>query len=223
MSIVNPMSIIVGGKEILDAGETVVTLLKQIKGQLFGQPEPAAKALATVLEEIEKTYRVVDDSLGRYLGVLFNPDQSLYEEGNVEARKELLQLDSNQLRVRLAGARTHSHKIERIYNDYLYGWFQRVFGPIDEANEIRNTFHNLWGTDSHIVDYMNGIADWLGNEVQCTLDLVDKDGGDLKAANRRIQETRERVKPFRDKLSEIMTDLRTLEGDFADEAGILGQ
>ena len=223
MSIIDPMSIIVGGKEILDAGEAVVALLKQIKGQLFGQPEPAAKALATVLEEIEKTYRVVGDSLGRYLGVLFNPSQPLYEEGNVEARKELLQLDTNQLRVRLAEARTHSHKIERIYNDYLCGWFQRVFGPIGRENEIRNTFHNLWGTDSHIVDYMNEIADWLGNEVEGTLNLVNKEVGDLREANQRIQETRERVKPCRDKLGEIMIDLRTLEGDFADKADILGQ
>lgn len=221
MNGIDPISIIAGGKEILDAGETVVALLKQIKGKLLGEPEPAAKALATVLEEIEKTYRVVDDALSRYLGVLFNPDQPLYEEGNVEARKELLQMESDQLRVRLAEARTHSQKVERIYNTYLEGWFQRVFGPIGKKFEIQNTFHNLWGTDSQIVLYMNEIADWLGKEVQGTLDLVDK-LGDLKAANRRIQETRERVKPYRDKLGEIMTDLRTLEGDFAEEAGILG-
>lgn len=129
-------------------------------------------------------------------------------------------MDSNQLHVRLAEARTHSHKIERIYDAYLHGWFQRIFGPLGKEFQIHNTFHNLWGTDSRIVDYMNEIAEWLGNEVQGTLDLVDK-VGDLKAVNRRIQETRERVKPFRDKLGEIMTDLRTLEGDFADEAGIL--
>jgi hypothetical protein len=70
---------------------------------------------------------------------------------------------------------------------------------------------------------MDGIAaaDWLGKEVQGTLDLVDKKG-DLKAANIRIQETRERVKLYRDRLGEIMTELRTLEGNFAEEAGILG-
>jgi hypothetical protein len=220
--ILDPMSIITGGKEILDAGETVVALLKEIKGQLFGQPEPAAKALATVLEEIEKTYRVVDDALSRYLGVLFNPDQQLYEEGNVEAWKELLQMDGKQLSVRLAEARTHSQKVERIYQAYLKGWFQRVFGPLGKEFEIQNTFHNLWGTDSQIVLYMNEIADWLGKEVQGTLDLVAKPDSDLKAANIRIQETREKVKPYRDRLGELMTELRTLEGDFADEAGILG-
>lgn len=211
---------ITGAKDLLDAGVTLVTLLKQLKGQLLGQPEPATRALGTVLEEIDKTYRAVDTALGQYLGVLFNPNQQLHEQWNVEARRELVKLERDPLRAQLAEARTRSGKIGRIYGTYLEGWFERVFGPTEKREQLYRALSDLWGYDARIVDDLNGLASWLSDEAKTTLDLVDHN--DFKSANMRILETRVKVSPFSREISKIMAELRDLQGEFDSATGVLG-
>lgn len=214
---IDPISGITGAKELLDASTTLVELLKQIKGKLLGQPEPAALALATVLEEVSHTCEAIDLAIGRYLGVLFNPKQNLYDQWNAEARKELLKLDSITLSAQVAEARTKSGKIGRIYDTYLNNWFKRVFGQEDY---LRSTIDMVWGNDQHMVYDLQKLVEWLSHEAQITLSLAEQ--GNFESANRRIIDPRKAIAPFRKKLKETMTELRNLQGDFDDTAGVLG-
>jgi hypothetical protein len=210
---------ITAAKDILDAGNTLVTLLIQLKGKLLGRKDRAAQALGDVLEEINKSYMNVDEALNQYLSVQFNPNLPLYDQFNVEAREKLLRLERHQLRAQMQQARTRCSRIELIYDTYLRGWFDQVFGPSPEKKELRNALIDLWGNDARIVDDLNGLANWLSNEAKTTLDLVDKN--DFKSANARILETRGKVLPFSGGVSRIMAELRRLQGDFDQAAGAI--
>lgn len=214
---IDPMSGIAGAKELLDASTTLVELLKQIKGKLLGQPEPAARALATVLEEVSHTCEAIDLAIGQYLGVLFNPKQDLYDQWNTEARKELLKLDSVTLSAQVAAARTKSGKIGRIYDTYLNTWFKRVFG---QGDFLWSEINMVWGHDQHIVSYLQDLVKWLSQEAHITLSLAEQ--GHFESANRRIIDTRKAIAPFRNKLKETLTELYNLQRDFNDAAGVLG-
>jgi hypothetical protein len=216
---IDPMSAITGAKELVEAAEKLVELLKQIKGMLLGQPEPAAAALARALEEVSHTCEAIDLAIGQYLGVLFNPKQGLYDEWNVKARKELLALDSVTLNLQVEKARTKSGKIAGIYDEYLDRWFLRVFGR-DKADLLYSAINTVWGHDEYIVQYLTGLVGWLSQAAKDTLDIVDK--SDFELANRRILNTRKALEPFRQRLKEVVIQLYYLQKDFDDAAGVLG-
>ncbi len=218
MSGLEPIAaVITAGNDLLDAGNTIVELLQKLKGQLVKQPDPAARALKTILEEIDKTFRVVHDALVRYLGILFHPKKPLDNEWNAKAREELLRLRHNALSPQIEETRTHSSKVGRIYDEYVDRWFETVFKP-QEAAIIKGQFNKLWGVDSKIIADLGVLVKGLSNEAEGTLALVRR--GDLSAANQRILNTETRLSPFIDELDSIMTKLRALEGDFNRIAGV---
>jgi hypothetical protein len=137
----------------------------------------------------------------------------------VEARKELLKLDSITLSAQVAEARTKSGKISRIYDEYLRGWFHRVFGQPEE-DVLWSAINFVWGQDQQIVFYLQGLVTWLSKEAQVTLDMADQ--GDFQSANGRILSTRRAIAPFRQRLKQTMTGLHDLQGIFDDAAGVPG-
>jgi hypothetical protein len=143
----------------------------------------------------------------------------LYDQWNVEARKELLKLDSITLSAQVAEARTKSGKISRIYDEYLRGWFHRVFGQPEE-DVLWSAINFVWGQDQQIVFYLQGLVTWLSKEAQVTLDMADQ--GDFLSANGRILSTRRAIAPFRQRLKQTMTGLHDLQGIFDDAAGVPG-
>lgn len=182
--------------------------INAIRDTLLRQPGEAAKKLAEVLDELAKTVAALDDEMVRYLSLHFHSEESI-----ARGRGTLLGMEAGQSAIRINEARGHCHKIKHIYDTYLDTWFDQVFKSDSvERNQLRTIFSGLTTSDDYIIDAMKQTCYWLKTQAEQTLDAVDADN--LNGANMRIRQARLEVKPAREKLTETMSSLRSLQADY---------
>jgi hypothetical protein len=202
----------VGVEELVDTADRL-GVLDAIKAKLVKQPDPAAAKLVTVLEELSKIYGAIDDEFTNYLSLFFDdadPRQLARE------RAALARLEGGEIRARMAEARGRCSKITNIYDRYLTPWFDRVVNP-DEALQLQGLFRELYEVDSHMVDAITGLSDWLAAEAEKTNDLVERDA--LADANARIDAARQERRAVRQRTAEAMIGIRRLESEFIEVSG----
>jgi hypothetical protein len=187
-----------------------LNVIQTVKQKLLRQPDPAADKLVIVLAELSKIYGVIDAELVRYL--------SLAQQGLQEERSILLTLEGGQTRQRVGEARGHCHKIWNIYTKYLDRWFHAVLTP-DEASSMHELFSSLTYADSQMLGALDELTNWLSQESNETLSLVDVEK--LDEANGRVRAARKEILPARQAISGAMSDLMQLQADFIDAAGTI--
>ena len=188
-----------------------LNVIQTVKQKLLRQPDPAADKLVVVLAELSKIYGVIDAELVRYLSLYFDSQQGLQEERSV-----LLTLEGGQTRQRVGEARGHCHKIWNIYTKYLDRWFHAALTP-DEASSMNELFSSLTYADSQMLGALDELTNWLSQESNETLSLVDV--GKLEDANGRVRAARKEILPARHAISGAMSYLMQLQADFIDAAG----
>jgi CHASE3 domain sensor protein len=81
----------------------------------------------------------------------------------------------------------HGHgdcqKISWIYDTYLNTWFADVLKP-EESEELRKLFRELSESDSYMVDALMQTANWLQQEAEETVILIQQE--DYEGAQRRV-------------------------------------
>ena len=145
-----------------------------IQKKLVKQPAPAAKHLAEVIEELSKTYKVIDSELTNYLSIWFdNSDR----KGIADQRRMLLGLEGGRITVRMAEARGHCSKIKVIYDRFLKKWLSKKLNRI-EYDEISMVFGSMATDDDKVIEAMDDLARWLRDRADVILDFVAREDDD---------------------------------------------
>ena len=194
-------------KEIDEAIGTLGKLVAMLKGQ----PDTAALKLAEALDEIGKTWQVMDQAITQFLKLGFDADE--IRKGS----ELLLGIEGGALLVSVQKGRGHCHVIGNIFSKYLDRWFQRALKG-NELDTIRNTFSRLGCTDSDVFTHMEGVAQQLQAEANTALDAIAKGKG--AEAKRRILSLHADLSPLRLDMSAALAKLYTLKGEFIRIAGI---
>lgn len=180
-------------------------VIDEVKIRLLGTPDLANDKLVVALEETAKIYHLVENMLSTYLSIEFD------QTSRQDEREVLVKIEGGELLSEVEQARPICSKIERIYTQYLRGWFGKYLEK-DEQLKMEVLFQELSAADDHLVDQLRQVAEWLTEEAKATLDLVD--GDDLDAANRRIKAARKEVLPVRQVISDSMRKLFAIQADF---------
>lgn len=189
-----------------------LSVLDRLKRALLLQKDESYDQLVAVLAEISKIYGAINQELTRYLAIQVDEDDT------GPARRELLDLEGQQIRLRVGEARGHCHRIYNIHQRYLDPWFRRVLND-DEYSETRELFGRLAGADGSMLVTADDLANWLGAEASATLTLVDS--GDFAAANERIRRARLEVLDARKQLIDTVVMLQDLQSEFIRASGIV--
>lgn len=158
---VDPISGLRAAKMIDEA----VGLLAKLVNKLRARPDIAAVKLSAALDEIVKTYRVVDEALTAYVGLGIDRD------GLDSGSKQLLAIAGGSLGVRVGEGRGHCHQIRLIYQEHLLKWFEKVFNGAELA-EMKRVFDMLSEGDRTVFDDLVRVVDQLQADAMGVLDLV---------------------------------------------------
>lgn len=204
-------------------------ILEALKKKLVSQPDVAATKLAGALAELEKTILAFDEVVVPYLAIYLERGEDRQDLTEADRRglkqqyrqdlKLLYSLEGGAASAKASAARGHCGRIGNIYDVYLNPWFKRVT-HLDESDReaLRLLFQQLRGNDNAIVDLIEATATWLRDAAQQVLDHVEN--GDLNLANDTVASARKQIRPVRTALTDALTTIRKLEGDFIDISGV---
>lgn len=198
--------------EIFNIAELIKDLgiFDKLKNKLIAQPDIAGKHLAEVLGELVKTFEAIDIELVNYLGIWFDPTNPAQR---ATERRKLLEFTGDRVKVRMNQARGHCHKIANIYETYLDKWFKRVLNA-NEYYSMDSLFEKLGSSDDSLIYRINRLSDWLKNNANEILNLLDENNYAL--ANEKIRKDRLEVDPQREKLAKIIDKMQKLQAKFVE-------
>jgi hypothetical protein len=188
--------------------------IQAVRSKLIKQPDPAADKLVAALEEVSKIYTAIESELSRYLAISFDATEAA--EDRKQERAGLIELEGGEIKARMGKARGHCKKILNIYHQFLSPWFHNVLYP-HEADMMRDLFLSLDEFDGQMLNAVDQLADWLADEAQATLDLVDE--GKFEEANQRVRRARKQIFPQRRAISDAMRTLLDLQAEFIGVSG----
>ncbi len=170
-------------------------------------PDVAAQKLAQALEEIAKTYQVVDTAFSAYLSL--GIDDAALEKNS----KPLLAIEGGALNIDVERGRGHCTAIKHIHDTYLNKWFARVFQSAQgEYDQVQSVFYALAYADEDLFEYFVTVVKALQEEATAALDLVV--AGKTQEARQRILSSRPALGPLRRTISQTMQQLYRLKGEF---------
>jgi hypothetical protein len=186
-------------------------ILGKALAKLKGQPDTAALKLAQALDEVGKTYQVMDQAITRFLCLGFD------EEALAKGSQVLLEIEGGALLVSVREGRGHCHVIANIYNKYLDRWFQRAFKGA-QLDSLRSVFYSFGHYDDDVFRHMDAVAQQLQTEANSALDSIAT--GKTAEARSRILSLRSDLSPLRLSISESLARLYSLKGEFIQIAAI---
>jgi len=194
-------------KKIDDAVGVVGKLISKFKGQ----PDLAAAKLADALDEVAKTWRVMDEAISAYLRL--GIDEAALEKGS----EVLLKIEGGGLLVTVKQGRGHCHIIGNIFITYLDRWFERVLKG-KQLDAIRDVFYMLGNADDDVFSHMENIAAQLQADANAVLNMVIK--GNAQEAKAYVLSMRNDLHRFRLAVSAAMAKLYNLRAEFIKIAGL---
>ena len=191
--------------------DEAVGIIGKLVSKLKGQPDLAAVKLAEALDEVAKTWQVMDEAMTQYLKL--GVDADALEKGS----ETLLKIEGGGLLVRVKEGRGHCHVIGNIFSKYLNRWFERVLKG-KKLDGIRKVFYTLGNADDDVFRHMEHVAAQLQTEANAVLDLVIK--GENQKARNTVLARRADLHPLRLAISGTMTKLYGLKSEFIKIAGM---
>lgn len=198
---VDPVSGLQAAKQIDEA----VGLIARSLGKLRAQPDIAAVKLSAALDEIVKTYRVVDEAFTEYVSLAI--DANALESGS----RRILDIAGGSLGVRVSEGRGHCHAIQDIYRLHLRRWFEKVFNG-DELAAMERVFALLGEGDWTIFDDLTRVVDQLQADAQGV--LADVMAQRRREAAERILTTYQALAPFQHAMATGMKEIFALKDEF---------
>jgi hypothetical protein len=203
----DPSTAIASAKKVDEA----LGLIGKVVAKLKRNPDAAAVKLAQALDEIAKTYQVLDTAISSYLSLAI-------DEGALQSKsKVLLDIEGGALSTDVERGRGHCHIIGNIYFQHLDRWFARALKS-DEYEQIRNVFYELGNADDDVFAHMVAVAQGLEKEAEAVLESLIE--GDLSAARQRVLSARSELKPLRLSISSTMRRLYELKTEFVGLSGV---
>jgi hypothetical protein len=200
-----PVLDVVAAADAVKKADGLLGIVAKHLATLKAQPDPAAMKLAEVLDEIAKTWQVVDSAMATVISLGVDPDA--LARGSLD----LLKIEGGGLLTSVQRGRGHCHVIETIYTRLLDRWFSRVFGAAD-LREMRNVFEQLASADYDTFAVMERVASQLQDEATAMLDDVTK--GHAGSAAARGLGLRAELHPLRLQMSQSLTQMMKLRSEF---------
>ena len=172
------------------------------------RPDVAALKLSMALDEILKSYAVVDSAFTSYASLAIDPDAL------TKSSRELLSIAGGGLRVQVDQGRGDCYNIYLIYDNYLKKWFSRVLNP-DEQREMERAFLGpdaLADVDGTLFRQLGELADELSSDAKLVLDLVFEEK--YPQARKRVWTTYKTLEPLQSAIAESTRTLITLKDEF---------
>jgi hypothetical protein len=200
----------------LQAAEQIdkcLELIKKYAAKLKADPDKAATDLAQALTEIEKSCRVLDDAISKYLAMGFQKDA--FDASSTF----LFDVSGGRLLTGVQDGRGSCHKMSNIYRNSLNRWFERVFKDDSQAmNELDRLFEQLGYADGDMFDLMVRLARDL--QMSATEAVTLSGQGKLDEARDHVRAEFAALNPLRVRINELMAKLYTLRAEFIAIAGI---
>jgi hypothetical protein len=191
--------------------DEAVGILARLVSKLKGDPDHEAAKLAEALDEVAKTWRVMDEAVSNYLRL--GIDEDALNKGS----EVLLKIEGGSLLVTVKQGRGHCHVIGNIFGTYLDRWFQRVLNGKD-LDAVRDVFYMLSNADDDVFANMEHMAGQLQTEANGVLSMVAQ--GNVRDAKAHVLSVRNDLHPFRVATSAAMAKLYDLRAKFIEIAGL---
>lgn len=201
---VDPMTALAAVKTTDEALGVVARLVDKLRAR----PDVAALKLSMALDEIVKSYTVVDSAFTSYASLAIDPDAL------TKNSQELLSIAGGGLRVQVDLGRGNCYNIYLIYDNYLKKWFSEVLNR-DEQRDMELAFlgpNALADTDETLFRQLGELADELSFDAKLVLNLVYE--GKHSQAQKRVWGTYKTLEPVQSAIAESVRTLITLKEDF---------
>ena len=145
-----------------------VGLLQKIKNKLVNHPDIAAAKLTGVLNDIGKTYEVVDDVLVQFVSMSFEDD-----DPRRSALLLLNKMGGGNLKHKMMEARASCTRIGAIYRRYLTGWFNDALNPEGQYG-LQELFYALQNADNDWIGMLSKVAEELKKVSKKLIKLLEE-------------------------------------------------
>lgn len=202
--VLEPMTAMAAVKTTDEALGVVARLVSKLRAR----PDVAALKLSMALDEIVKTYTVVDSTFATYASLAIDPDAL------TQRSQELLSIAGGALRVQVDQGRGNCHNIYVIYDTYLKKWFSRVLNP-QEQREIERVFlgpNALADADNTLFQQLGELADELSADAKLVLNMVYE--GKHSEARERVWSTYQALEPVQSAITKSTRTLIKLKDEF---------
>jgi hypothetical protein len=197
--------------ESIKKADEALGIIGKLVAKLKAQPDLAALKLAEALDEIGKTWQVMDTAITQFLKLGIDSDAM---EKNSEV---LLRIEGGGLLNEVKDGRGHCHIIGNIFDKYLDRWFAEVLKG-EELDSIRRVFDMLSEADDDVFLYMENVAEQLQTEATQVLDMAST--GKVNEAKSRVLAFRKELQPLRLGMSGTLQKLYNLKSDFIKISGV---
>ncbi|GJL52842.1 MAG: hypothetical protein NPIRA01_40690 [Nitrospirales bacterium] len=197
--------------ESIKKADEAIGVIGKLVAKLKAQPDLAALKLAEALDEIGKTWQVMDKAITQFLKL--GIDSDAMEKGS----EVLLRIEGGGLLNEVKDGRGHCHIIGNIFYEYLDRWFEQVLKGA-ELDSIRQVFNMLSEADDDVFLYMEIVAAQLQREATEVLNMVST--GKVNEAKSRVLAFRKELQPLRLGMSGTMQKLYNLKSDFIQISGV---
>jgi hypothetical protein len=202
---------IIAAIESIKKVDEALGVIGKFVANLKANPDLAALKLAESLDEIGKTWQVMDSAITQFLKLGIDNDAL---EKNSEV---LLSIEGGGLLNQVKDGRGHCHIIRNIFHNYLDRWFTRVL-KMEESESLRVVFSMLSEVDDDVFFYMEKVAEQLQTEATPVIDMVS--AGQINEAKNRVLAFRKELQPLRLGMSETLQNLYKLKSDFIQISGV---
>jgi hypothetical protein len=194
------------------SADEALGVIGKLAAKLRAQPDVAAVKLSAALDEIVKTYRVVDQALTAYASLAI-------DENALTARsQELLSIAGGSLGVQVEEGRGSCSKISNIYQVHLKRWFERVFNQ-EEQSAIERAFiwpGGLGDADDTLFLELSKLVEQLENDAKDVLALIM--GKSHDQARQRIWQAYITLLPVQQAIAQAMQQMYKLKNEFIEIA-----
>jgi hypothetical protein len=182
-------------------------ILERVKNALISDKSGAAKSLGEVLEAIDRTFKVVEDTL-----VEFNSLSLETPEDRKKARRLLFAASGGTIENEMEKAKASCGNINEIYVRQLSGWFSKHLRP-EEKKQIDELFKDLSRSDDAWTEMVESVAHELQRISDKLLEYIDEE--EYKEAQDYHKSVVKGFKKVQKELGNGMVKFRRLKREFS--------
>jgi hypothetical protein len=201
--VIDPLTAIAAVKSTDEA----LGVIEKLLGKLRAQPDIAAVKLSAALDEIVKTYRIVDQAFTAYGSLAID------EDALTTRSQEVLTIAGGSLGVQVEEGRGSSFMIYNIYQKHLKRWFERAFNQ-EEQLAIERAFISSGGlgdADGSLFYQLANLVKQLEDEAKDVLALVIEHPDQ---ARRSVWQTYTMLLPVQQAMAQAMQQMFKLKNEF---------
>jgi len=198
----DPITMLKAGGAAIDLSAKAISGLPRIMAWILVQPEAAAGELASIMTEVMKAPRVVNQAVDALFAVIDDEKPRL---------AALAPLGDGSLSQEVEDKRPHCHEIERIAARHLWQWLNKSNGP--DVNELRKFLGDMRQGDgdlfSGLSEFARGIEAIASEAAALAMQQKPQDAlAVLSRAAPELFATRKKANALALQLTELQTQFR---------------